>query len=79
MQMNPLTMMQMFNQIKGSNNPMGMMQQMFGNNPMFGRAMEMAQGKSPEQLKETVMNLAKQRGIDPQQAKQMLSQFGIKI
>lgn len=50
MQMNPLTMMQMFNQIKGSNNPMGMMQQMFGNNPMFGRAMEMAQGKSPEQL-----------------------------
>ena len=51
MQMNPLTMMQMFNQIKGSNNPMGMMQQMFGNNPMFGRAMEMAQGKSPEQLK----------------------------
>ena len=36
------------------------MQQMFGNNPMFGRAMEMAQGKSPEQLKETVMNLAKQ-------------------
>lgn len=48
MQMNPLTMMQMFNQIKGSNNPMGMMQQMFGNNPMFGRAMEMAQGKSPE-------------------------------
>ena len=67
MQMNPLTMMQMFNQIKGSNNP------------MFGRAMEMAQGKSPEQLKETVMNLAKQRGIDPQQAQQMLSQFGIKI
>lgn len=45
MQMNPLTMMQMFNQIKGSNNPMGMMQQMFGNNPiMYGRAMEMAQG-----------------------------------
>ena len=79
MQMNPLTMMQMFNQIKGSNNPRGMMQQMFGNNPRFGRAMDMAQGKSPEQLKETVMNLAKQRGIDPQQAQQMLSQFGIKI
>ena len=79
MQMIPLTMMQLFNQIKGSYIPMGMMQQMFGNNPMFGRAMEMAQGKSPEQLKETVMNLAKQRGIDPQQAQQMLSQFGIKI
>ena len=55
------------------------MQKMLGNNPMFGRAMEMAQGKSPEQLKETVMNLAQQRGIDPQQAQQLLSQFGIKI
>ena len=35
--------------------------------------------RSPEQLKETVMNLAQQRGIDPQQAQQLLSQFGIKI
>ena len=41
--------------------------------------MEMAKGKSPDELKETVMNLAQQRGIDPQQAQQLLSQFGIKI
>lgn len=52
---------------------------MLGNNPLFGRAMEMAKGKNPDELKETVMNIAKQRGIDPQQAQQMLSQFGIKI
>ena len=55
------------------------MQKMLGNNPLFGRAMEMAQGKSPEQLKETIMNLAQQRGIDPQQAQQLLSQFGFKM
>jgi hypothetical protein len=39
----------------------------------------MAKGKSPDELKETVMNIAKQRGIDPLQAQQMLSKFGIKI
>ena len=79
MQMNPFTMMQIFNQLRSNPNPMEAMQKMLGNNPLFGRTMEMAQGKSPEQLKETVMNLAQQRGIDPQQAQQLLSQFGIKI
>ena len=39
----------------------------------------MAKGKSPDELKETFMNIAKQRGIDPQQAQQILSQIGIKI
>lgn len=79
MQMNLFTMIQIFNQLRSNPNPMEAMQKMLGSNPLFGRAMEMARGKSPEQLKETVMNIAKQRGIDPQQAQQLLSQFGIKI
>lgn len=79
MQMNPLTMMQMFNQIKGSNNPMGMMQQMFGNDPLMQRAMQMGRGKNPQQLQETVRNLARQRGMDDQQLNQLLSQFGLRI
>lgn len=62
-----------------SNNPMGLMQTMLGNNPAFGRAMEMAQGKSPEQLKSTVFNLAQQRGISQQQLIQMANQLGIKL
>ena len=31
---------------------------MFGNNPVFQQARKMAEGKSPEQMKETVLNLA---------------------
>lgn len=36
-------------------------------------------GKSPEQMKETVLNLAKTQGVDIQQIMGMLNQFGIKI
>ena len=39
----------------------------------------MAEGKSPEQMKETVLNLAKTQGVDIQQIMGMLNQFGIKI
>ena len=39
----------------------------------------MAQGKTPDQLKETVLNLAKTQGVDIQQIMGMLNQFGIKI
>ena len=79
MQMSPLTMLQIFSQLRSSPNPASAMQQMLGGNPLFGRAMEMSKGKSPDQLKETVTNLANQRGIDINQVQQMLNQFGIKI
>jgi hypothetical protein len=35
-------------------NPQQGMEQMFGNNPVFQQARKMAEGKSPEQMKETV-------------------------
>nr|DAL77982.1 MAG TPA: Translation initiation factor IF-2, N-terminal region [Caudoviricetes sp.]DAQ81885.1 MAG TPA: Translation initiation factor IF-2, N-terminal region [Caudoviricetes sp.] len=41
--------------------------------------MKMAQGKTPDQLKETAFNLAKTQGIDPKQIMGVLSNFGIKI
>lgn len=50
-----------------------------GNNPVFQQARKMAEGKSPEQMKETVLNLAKTQGVDIQQIMGMLNQFGIKI
>ena len=37
-------------------NPQQGMEQMFGNNPVFQQARKMAEGKSPEQMKETVLN-----------------------
>ena len=55
------------------------MQHMFGNDNKFQQAMKMAQGKTPDQLKETALNLAKTQGIDPKQIMGVLSNFGIKI
>lgn len=34
------------------------------NNPLFMRAQQMAQGKSPDEIKQIAMNLCKERGID---------------
>lgn len=45
-------------------NPQQGMEQMFGNNPVFQQARKMAEGKSPEQMKETVLNLAKTQGME---------------
>lgn len=43
---------------------MGQMQ----NNPVFRQAQQMAQGKTPEQLKQTCENLCKQYGISYEEA-----------
>lgn len=42
------------------------------NNPLFMRAQQMAQGKSPDEIKQIAMNLCKERGID---FEAMLQQF----
>lgn len=56
-----------------------MMQQMFGNDPIFGRALQMSQGKSPQEIEQVMSNICHQRGLDYNQFKQTLSQFGIKL
>ena len=74
--MNP---MQILQAMQASQNPMQMMQARFGNDPLFGRAMQMTQGKSEEELKATVRNLARQRGMDDVALGQFLSQFGMRL
>lgn len=74
-----MNLMQMFTQLRGTPNPMGAMQQMFGGNPMFQQAMNMAQGKSPEQLQQTFMNLAQTKGMNPQMVSMMLQQLGMRM
>jgi hypothetical protein len=69
--MNPMQMLQM---LQNSGNPSAMMQQMFGNNPMFQRAQSMLQGKSHRAQMKILENMCKQRGMDLNQLKQM---FGI--
>lgn len=68
--MNPMQLAQMLQQ---SNNPMGLLSMMAGSNPMLHRALEMGQGKSPEQLRAVAENLARQRGVD---LNQFMHQFG---
>lgn len=63
---------------KGGINPMQMMQQ-FQNNPMMGRAQEMAKGKTPQEMEQLCRNLCQQKGIDFDQLKQMANQFGMKL
>lgn len=68
------------------NNPMGMMQQMLGNNPMFKQAMQMLQGKSPQEIQAMFKNVAQQKGISDSQldsmlnsCKQVATKFGVKF
>ena len=74
--MNPMQIMAM---LQNSCNPMQMLTQMAQQNPMMSRAMQMGQGKNEAQLKETVRNLAKQRGMSDEQLQQMLSNFGLTL
>lgn len=74
--LNPMQMLQM---LQSSNNPMALIQNMFGGNPLLQRAMQMGQGKSPAEIQQVVKNLAQQRGMNEQQLNQFLAQFGLKI
>lgn len=74
--MNPMELMTKLN---GSGNPLAAMQSLAQQNPMLGRALAMGRGKSPIQLKETVRNLARQRGMDDGQLGQFLGQFGLHL
>lgn len=57
-------------------NMMNLMMSQLGNNPLFKQAQQMAQGKSPEELKQTCMNICKSKGVDFNQAwQQFQSQF----
>lgn len=62
MNQNPLqTAIQMMNM---GRNPMGMLQQMSGNDPQLAKAMQIINGKSPQQLQQMAQNMAKERGIN---------------
>ena len=70
---NPLQLMGM---LQNSQNPMLLIQQLFGNNPQFNQIMQIAQGKSPQELEQYVRNLANSQNID---INQLANQFGLNI
>ena len=52
---------------------------MFQGNPAMQRAMQMADGKNEDQLKEIVGNLSQQAGIDINQLTTMAKNMGFKL
>lgn len=74
--MNPMQLMGLLNQ---SNNPMELIQNMAGQNPLMGRALQMGQGKSVDELKVIAQNLARQRGMNERQLGQFLSGLGLRL
>ena len=63
MMMNLMSLMQM---MQGGGNPMQLAQMFAQQNPQAAPAMKMIQGKNPQQLQETLYNLCKSKGVDPQ-------------
>ena len=74
--MNPMQIMGLLNQ---SNNPMELIQKMACQNPLMGRALQMGQGKSVDELKVIAQNLARQRGMNEKQLGQFLSGLGLRL
>ena len=74
-----MQMFQMFAQLRNNSNHMQMAQSMFGNNPLFSQAQKMAYGQSPEQIKQIIMNVAKEKNISSQELNQWASQFGLSL
>ncbi len=73
--MNPMQLLQMLN---GAQNPEMILQQMANQNPLMRRALTMAQGKTPQEIRAIAVNLAKQQGMTEQDIDNMVKSFGIK-
>ncbi|MBS6860293.1 MAG: hypothetical protein KH202_05100 [Clostridiales bacterium] len=52
----------LINLARTGGNPMTLMQQMAGRNPRAQQALQMVQGKTPDQLRQMAENMAKERG-----------------
>lgn len=74
--MNPMQLLSMLN---SSGNPEMLLQQMAQQNPLLNRAMTMAQGKSPQEIRAIAINLAKQQGMSEQDVDNMVKSFGLKL
>lgn len=69
--------MQLMGLLQNSQNPSMLMESLMAQNPLLSRAMQMGQGKNPQELAMIARNLAKQQGMNDQQFARLLSQFGI--
>lgn len=62
-----MNLMQLVGAMKSSRNPMGVLEQIMGQNagnPQIAQAMKLINGKNPTQLRQVAENMARERGID---------------
>ena len=69
-------MMSMIQMAMGGMSPMQYLQQRMGQNPQIAQAMNLIQGKTPEQLRQIADNMAKQRGTT---VEEISRQYGIPL
>ena len=67
-------MMSMLQMAMGGMSPMQYLQQRMGQNPQISQAMNLIQGKTPEQLHQIADNMAKQRGTT---VEEIARQYGL--
>lgn len=61
--------------MRSGGNPAQILQSMAQQDPRVGQAMQMIQGKSPQELRSMAENVARERGID---LNAFVQQFGLK-
>ena len=72
-------MQQIMQMLASGGNPGMVMQEVAKTNPLMQRAIEMGQGKSPQELSVIARNLASQQGISPEQFNSLIKQFGLRL
>ena len=69
-------LMQAVQLFRGGIDPMGMLSQMAQSDPRMGQALNMIQGKSPQQLQTMAQRMAAEQGID---LNQLAAQMGLQL
>ena len=70
-----MNLIQLVSLMRQGGNPVAVLQQMAANNPQAAQALQIIQGKSPEQLRQIAANMAKERGMT---IEQVMQQLGVK-
>lgn len=70
---NPITML--IQAAQGGGNPIQIISQMAGGNPIMGQGLKMIQGKSPDQIRQMAENMARERGTT---AEDVLRNLGLR-
>lgn len=70
---NPIAML--IQAAQGGGNPIQIISQMAGGNPIMSQGLKMIQGKSPDQIRQMAENMARERGTT---AEDVLRDLGLK-